>query len=194
MPVFLFKTPDEYYGFCQRVAGYTLERAKRTKGHAWRDYYATWYESPTDPTHIHEQTHQLFANRLFLNGGGSWFQEGVAEYVESSRNDRNVLASQVTKGRHLPLSQLFARESLIFSSAENRTEGGSESSELYTQAGLFIEFLRESKWGKDKFASFLQAVGRSPRRADKVILVFQEVYGADVEAVEREFQAYCAKR
>jgi hypothetical protein len=193
MPVFLFKTPDDYYAFSTRH-GMSLEEAKRSKGHASGDYYATWYESPTDPTHIHEQTHQLFGNRLFLNGGGSWFQEGVAEYVESSKNDRNVIASNVAKGKHLPLTELIQRKSLLWSSAESRKEGGSEASDLYTQAALFIEFLRESKWGKDKFEPFLQTVGRAPRRLEKLRGAFEEIYGVDVEAVDQEFQAYCAKR
>jgi hypothetical protein len=194
MPVFLFKTPDHYYAFCTK-RGMTPEAAKRSKGHASSDYYATWYESPTDPTHIHEQTHQLFANRLFLTGGGSWLQEGVAEYVETSRNDRNVIASQVAKGKHLALPEFFQRKSLLWSSSEDRKEGGSEASDLYTQAGLFIEFLRDSKWGKERFPRFLQAMGRTPRsKLDKLRAVFQEVYGAEIEAVDREFQAYCAAR
>ena len=52
MPVFLFKTPDDYYAFYVKKHGVTLEEAKRSAGHASADYYATWYESPTDPTHI----------------------------------------------------------------------------------------------------------------------------------------------
>ena len=196
LPVFLFRTADDYYAFCVK-RGWTLEEAKRSAGHAAGsgDYYATWYNSPTDPTHIHEQTHQLFANRLFLRGGGSWYQEGMAEYVETSKNDRNVVASQVAKGKHLPLVELLQKKSLLFSSAESRKEGGSEASDLYTQAGLLIEFLRESKWGKEKFLRFLQIVGRVPRgNLAKLRTAFEEIYGVDVETVDREFQAYCVKR
>jgi hypothetical protein len=194
LPVFLFRTADEYYAFYVK-RGETLEKAKRSAGHASGDYYATWYNSPTDPTHIHEQTHQLFRNRLFLNGGGSWYQEGMAEYVETSKNARNVVASQVAKGRHLALVELVKKQSLLFSSSESRKEGGSEASDLYTQAALLVEFLRESKWGKDKFPRFLEVVGRVPRgNLPKIQAAFQEVYGMDVEAVDKAFQAYCAKR
>jgi hypothetical protein len=194
MPVFLFRTADEYYAFYVK-RGATLEKAKRSGGHASGDYYATWYNSPTDPTHIHEQTHQLFANRLFLRGGGSWYQEGMAEYVETSKNARNVIASQVAKGRHLPLVDLVQKQSLLFSSEADRKEGGSEASDLYTQAALLVEFLRESKWGKDKFPRFLEVVGRVPRsNLPKLQTAFQEVFGMDIAAVDREFQAYCAKR
>jgi hypothetical protein len=194
LPVFLFRTDEDYYAFCVK-RGWSHDEAKRTGGHASGDYYATWYNSPTDPTHIHEQTHQLFGNRLFLNGGGSWYQEGMAEYVETSKNARNVIASQVAKGRHLPLVELVQRESLIFSSAEDRKEGGSEASDLYTQSGLLVEFLRDSKWGQDKFPRFLQVVGRVSRgNLAKLQMAFEEIYGVDIETVDREFQAYCAKR
>ena len=193
MPVFLFQTPEEYYDFCVKL-GMTRDEAERSKGHAYRDYYATWYESPTDPTHLHEQVHQIFANRLFLGGGGSWFQEGVAEYAESSRNDRNVIASQVAKGRSVSLADLFARESLLWSSAEDRKEGGSEASDLYTLAALFIEFLRESRWGKERFPRFLEVVGRAPETLEKVRAAFQDVYGADLGEVEKQFRAYCDER
>lgn len=194
MPVFLFRTADEYYAFYVR-RGTTLEKAKRSAGHASGDYYATWYEAPTDPTHIHEQTHQLFRNRLFLNGGGSWYQEGMAEYVESSRNDRNEIASLVAKGRHLPLVELVQRESLLFSSTVDRKEGGSEAGDLYKQAALLVEFLRDSKWGKDKFPRFLKVFGRVPRsNLEKLRVAFLDVYGIDIEAVDVEFQKYCAAR
>jgi hypothetical protein len=194
LPVFLFKTPDDYYAFCTKH-GMELDEAKRSKGHASGDYYATWYESPTDPTHIHEQTHQLFRNRLFLTGGGSWFQEGLAEYVETSRNERNVIASQVAKAKHLPLVELLQRKSLLWSSSEDRKEGGSEASDLYTEAALLIEFLRESKWGAGKFERFLEVVGRVPRsKPDKLAAAFEDIYDVGIEAVDAEFQAYCAKR
>ena len=79
MPVFLFRTPEQYYAYYSKRAGIPLDKARRSKGHAWLDYYATWYEAPNDPVHIHEATHQIFGNRLNLSGGGSWLQEGVAE-------------------------------------------------------------------------------------------------------------------
>lgn len=195
MPVFLFRTADEYYAFYVKRFGVKLEEAKRSAGHASGDYYASWYESPTDPTHIHEQTHQIFANRLFLTGGGSWYQEGLAEYVETSKNDRNVVATQVAKGKHLPLPDFFQRPSLLHSSAESRKEGGSEASDLYKQAALLVEFLRESKWGKDKFPRFLQAVGRVSRgNLAKLRAAFEEIYGVDIEDVDVAFQEYCAAR
>ena len=68
MPVFIFKTREQYIQYYMHIANTSRSEAARSKGHAWRDYYATYYEAPNDPVHIHEATHQIFKNRLRLNG------------------------------------------------------------------------------------------------------------------------------
>ena len=50
LPVFLFRTPEQYYEYYSKLAGISREQAAKSKGHAWRDYYATWYESPGIPS------------------------------------------------------------------------------------------------------------------------------------------------
>lgn len=194
MPVFLFRTPDEYYDFYVRVAGQSREAAKLSKGHARKDYYATWYESPNDPAHIHEATHQIFMNRLHLTGGGSWFQEGVAEYMSTSRNERNNIARIVKNGEHTPLRLFVKIESLLYS-AKGRVKGGSDSQDHYIQAALLIEFLRESAFGKEKFQEFVHAMG-SVRGNDveAIEAVFRSVYGASLDEVDAKFVEYCRKR
>ncbi len=195
MPVFLFRTPDEYYAFYVKVAGVTLEAAKRSKGHAWKDYYATWYEAPGDPVHIHEATHQIFKNRLRLSGGGSWFQEGVAEYVESSKNERNEVANLVKRGRHTALREFFALKSLLYSSEEERKTGGSEAGDHYKQAALLIEFLREGPLGEELFTDFLLSVGKAPRNdLPKIEELVRRVYGLSLEELDAQFQEYCKER
>lgn len=193
MPVFLFRTPEEYYDFCIKVAGWSLEQAKQSKGHAWKDYYATWYEAPNDPVHIHEATHQIFANRLRLSGGGSWFQEGVAEYIETSANDRNVAARTVAKGRHTPLEQFVVVGSLI--ATKDDVSGSDGAADAYKQAAVLIEFLRESKWGKDKFQTFIHTMGLVPRgRLPAIEAAIRKVYGCDLAELEKQFVEYCKKR
>ena len=49
-------------------------------------------------------THQVFGNRLRLDGGGSWFQEGVAEYICTRESERTDAANLVKKGRHVKLA------------------------------------------------------------------------------------------
>ena len=194
MPVFLFTTPQQYHEYYAKIAGTTIEQAARSAGHAWRDYYATSYAAPGDPVHIHEATHQIFANRLVLGGGGSWFQEGVAEYIETRANDRNNAARLVKKERHTPLREFVVIPSLL-QSAEVDIKGGDEAGDHYKQAALLIEFLRESKFAKKGFPDFVNAVGRVSRGDLAAIEgAVRRVYGCSLEELEAEWVAYCKKR
>lgn len=194
MPVFLFRTPDEYYEFFAKVHKVSIEAAARSKGHASGDYYATWYEAPNDSVHIHEATHQIFTNRLRLNGGGSWFQEGVAEYIETKPGDRANAIRMVKKGEHKKLAEFVAMESLLYSSDEG-VKGADEAGDMYTQAAVLIEFLRESKWGKDKFQAFLHAVGKVPRNdVEAIARAVRAVYAVDLDELEKQWIEYCKKR
>lgn len=194
MPVFLFRTPDHYYDYYVQIAKTSRESAEKSAGHAWKDYYATWYEAPNDPTHIHEMTHQIFSNRLRLTGAGSWFQEGVAEYMETVPNERNEAARLVKDGDSTPLRELVVLESLLGSSTSDaRGRGG--AGEHYKQAALLIEFLRESQFGKGKFGKFLDTMGKVPDSdVEAIEAAFQSVYGVGIDAVETEWREYCAKR
>ena len=191
MPVFLFQNRGEYYDFCKKITGGSMTNSK---GHAWKDYYATWYEAPKDPVHIHEATHQIFANRLGLSGGGSWFQEGVAEYIETRDNDRNAIATQVKKGRSMPLRDFFQVRSLINEGSDD-VKGGNQAGDLYKMAALFIEFMRESKFGKEHFDVFVHKMGAVPRSdIERIEAVFQELYDVTIDELEVEWKKYCKKR
>jgi hypothetical protein len=195
LPVFLFRTDDQYFEFFAKAFDATVEDGRRTGGVASGDFYATWYEAPGDPVHIHEATHQVFANRLLLGGGGSWFQEGVAEYMSTRDNERGMAATAVEKGRHVPLAEFFQVRSLIFSSDKEDLKGEDASGNQYKQAALLIEFLREGKWGKAKFLDFVHAVGAVPRNDLSAIEgALRRVYDTDVAGLEKEFVAYCKKR
>jgi hypothetical protein len=194
LPVFLFRTADEYYDYYSKIAKITVEAARRSKGHSWHDYYATWFEAPNDPVHVHEGTHQIFSNRMHLGGGGSWFQEGVAEYMSTTANDRNPAATLVKKDKHVPLAEFVKMPSLLYS-ADEKAAKGDASSENYHQAALLIEFLRESKWGKPHFQDFLHTIGRI-RRNDSAAIDrgLQSVYGCDLKGLEEQWIEYCKKR
>ena len=197
MPVFLFQTPEQYYDYFAKVFDTSVEQAQKSKGVAFEDWYATWYEAPNDPVHIHEGTHQIFRNRLRLPGGGSWFQEGVAEYICTSKNDRNDAARTVKKGREVPLVEFVKVKSLLFSPKDKAKEkkGDEDAASQYALAACLIEFLRESKFGKDKFQDFLHAVGLVPRSNLAAIQrAVKQVYGVDLAGVEKEWVEYCKKR
>ena len=195
MPVFLFRTNDQYYGFFAKAFGMTVEDARRTGGVSSGDFYSTWYEAPGDPVHIHEATHQIFRNRLALGGGGSWFQEGVAEFMSTKDNERGDAARAVKKGRGVPLPQFVQVQSLIFSTPGNDTSGADQAGDQYKQAALFIEFLQKSKFAKGRFLDGIRAFGSAPSNNVKALeAAANRVYQTDLAGLQKEFEAYCKKR
>ncbi len=192
MPVFLFRLPDEYYDYYMRVAGRDREQAERSKGHAWRDYYATYYEAPNDPIHIHEATHQIFSNRLRLGGGGSWFQEGVADYLSERANTiKASVKNQIKADAHMPLKKLIVVPSLLGSIDGDSVRGGSNSGNAYLQAASIIAFLRESRFGKKHFLDFVHAVGKVQRGDLKAIeAAVQEIYQVDLDELEERWMKH----
>jgi hypothetical protein len=188
MPVFLFRTPDEYYDYCVKTAGWSLAQAKKSKGHAGRDYYATYYDSPNDPVHVHEATHQIFGNRLRLTGGGSWFQEGVAEYMETTHSERKAYARRATRdGKYIAFKDFVQIRSLLHS-------GGVDSSDAYHQAGSLIEFLRDGDFHPDLFPRFVQEIGVLPR--GNLALVegtIRKIYAVDLAGLEHAWCEYWKK-
>jgi len=190
LPVFVFKNKVQYDAFSKFMDS-GMEGV--SKGHASKDYYATWYESPNDPIHIHEATHQLFFKRLRLHGD-SWFAEGVAEYMSSSRSSRNVLANLVADGRAVPLRDFMKIPTLI-THGDGSGTGPSAASEHYSQAALLIEFLRDSKTMKAKFPAFLDRLGRMQGEPlSAVDAALKETLEMSIDELDKAFTAYCKKR
>jgi hypothetical protein len=191
MPVYLFRLDTEYFDFLVKNAGFSPSQARQTKGVASDDWYATWYESPKDSVHIHEATHQIFANRLLLTGGGSWYQEGVAEFMEKFHfkalsEVENVGRAAARRGEGVPLRELFGMASLVFSSERDRKSGGSAAADAYAQAASIIAFVRNDRRTRDKFADFVREMG-SVRRADVPAMerVLKRLFDVDIEGFEK---------
>ena len=195
MPVFLFRTNDEYYAFFARSFGATVDDARRSAGVSAGDFYSTWYEAPGDPVHVHEATHQIFRNRLGLGGGGSWFQEGVAEYMSTKDNERGAAAHAVKKGKHVPIPDLVKIQSLLFSAPKDNKSGDDAAANQYQEAALIVEFLRQSKFGKDKFQDYIHAVGSVPANdVPAITAAVKRVYGVDLAGLEVQHENYCKTR
>lgn len=189
MPVLLFRTAEQYYKFCIDIAGYTREEAEQTGGHAYKDYYATYYASPNDPVHMHEATHQIFRNRLYLDGGGSWFQEGIAEYMCTSDTERKTFArGGARRGEFIPFKEFFRTESLV----------GSQSAyadKAYIQAASIMEFLIEDRKARKHFPEFVRRIGLTAwSDHESVEQTIRDLYGYDLAAFEAAWVAYWKKR
>jgi hypothetical protein len=191
LPVFVFRTPEQYHAFLEKNTGMSLEDAAKTAGVAFGDCYATVYRSPNDPVHIHEATHQLFRNRLRLGGGGSWFQEGVAEYMSSRSSERRSYAKpRAKRGSQVPFHRFFTGSAMIEGEGQDESKGSAARAN-YLQAASIIHFARESRFAKDKFNAFLYAMGNAPAgnlaRIEEALL---QVYEVDVDGFEAEWVDY----
>ena len=187
MPVFLFKTRTHYIEYTARITGWTEEAAAKTGGHAWRDYYATYYNAPVDPIHYHEGAHQLVHHRLNVNSGGSWFQEGMAVYFEgtvfTAEDPGKGMKSIIKSGRATALATLIELPSLLMSSDDSRD--ASLGSRRYQQAGSLIKFLAEGIHKKEFPALLLEVKARTPWP-----VLFDELLGASVEQIEEQWEDF----
>lgn len=190
MPVFVFQQKPEYVAFCMHVSGWSEDEAKATKGYAAKDYYATYYDSPNDPVHIHEATHQLMRNRLGLSGGGSWFQEGIAEYMAWKPSERESFSHQMAASRKfIPFADLARMDQLISGT------GTYSGRFAYQEAASIVAFLREGDWHPDRFLTFVHAVGRVRwGDVDGVASALKAVYGTDLAGMEQAFVKYWSAR
>lgn len=194
MPVFLFQKREDYYAFYAQQFKTTEEEASESKGVAFKDFYATYYDAPQDPVHIHEATHQIFSNRLRLGGGGSWFQEGVAEYMSTRESERTDAANLVKKERHTKLADFVQIESLLGDGSKD-TKGSGKASSNYELAALLIEFVRDSKWSSAKFTNWMRAIGECPDgNVEAIERATQETLGVGLTGLELKWIEYCKKR
>lgn len=208
LPIFYFVTPDQYYEWCVKNLGWEVEAARRSKGVATKDVYATYHQATNDPVHIHEATHQIFSQRLGLVGGGSWFQEGVAEYMSDTPVELGIFKNiakdalewledgeELDDGAYVPLEKFVVLPSLLYSSEKSRKTGGSAAGDAYDQAAAIVEFVRHGDFCEGKFLPFVHAIG-GVARGDKpeIEKAFRRVFGVGLDEFEREFLEYWAKR
>lgn len=200
MPVFYFKRSEHYRDWWVETLEGGDERARasarRSAGVAAGDVYATYHQSTTDPVHIHEQTHQIFRNRLRLTGGGSWFQEGVAEYMSSKPGDLGAIKRLSRReGGLVPMADLMVVPSLLMSPAGSRRDGRRKAALAYTHAASIVEFCKHSTFGKERFLDWVHAIGRvGPGDLPAIEAAIARIYGVSLDEFEAAFRAYWHQR
>lgn len=201
MPVFYFVNREHYIDWwVETLANGDESRrasAERSGGVASGDVYSTYHQAPKATVHIHEQTHQIFRNRLRLGGGGSWFQEGVAEYMSSKPAELGAIKRLSQKeGELVPFEEFMVVPSLLMSSKKGaRKDGTSNSGLAYTYAASIIEFTKHSKFGEERFLEWVHAIGKVGRGDLPAIkAATSRVYGVGLPEFEEEFRKYWGKR
>ena len=188
---YIFKSHDEYFAYSEKIRGFRGARA--TAGHATAEYYATFYQSPTADVVIHEATHLIVNAVCRVNGGGSWFQEGTAVFMERHFAGLDPSAGQrshIRYGRYYPLRQLAALPVLA--------ADGRNAARNYAQAGSLMDFMVRGPH-REKFKDYMDYLRKHPMThgaagAEKSI---REVYGMSLEefdAAWMEHVGYKPKR
>ncbi len=182
LPVYIFQNSDLYAAFCVRK-GWSKGAALATAGHASASYFATYYQAPDSAVVTHELTHSIF-NRARGVGGGSWFQEGVAVYVEERWQKRSpavMFAPALRSGKFVPLPQLIQTKRLI--GGEDIKGGAGSAGALYSQAGAFFEFLLRGPFAKLRPEAIRSLAVLDYTRSD-VVPELEKILGATIEEIE----------
>ncbi len=186
LTAYIFKMNTEYFDFCVNITGWPMATAKGTAGHASAKYYATYYQSPKSNVVMHEATHQIVIACMKIGGVGSWFQEGMAVYIEKKILGGKVsgsMRSDLRNGNFYSLRKFVGIQTLL-------ADPAGHGSRNYAHAGALIEFMIETKDErmKGKFSDFLDAARKSRGYGAKYSEgLFRKVYGMTLEEVQQAF-------
>jgi hypothetical protein len=189
LPVYIFQNSALYFDFCVRFSGFTKEEAEKTGGHGSAAYFATFYQAPEAPVVVHELTHSIYARTSGVHGG-SWFQEGVAMYVENAWQKRSIaetVAPLLRSGQFVHLKEFVALKVLFM---ENDVKGGPKTAaRLYDQAGAFYEFLVRGP-AAGYAGPALKALATTPCDDAQRPTLVARLFGRSIEALEQEWLAW----
>jgi len=181
---YIFKSKEEYFDYSEQIRGFRGARA--SAGHATSEYYATFYQAPAAPVVIHEATHLIVGAVCRVLGGGSWFQEGTAVFMENHflGQDPSVgQRSNVRYGRYYPLRKLAAIPTLA--------ADGQNSGRNYAQAGSLMDFMVRGPL-KDKFKDYMDYLRKHLRTfgAKGAEESIRAVYGMSLEEFDEAWMRY----
>ncbi len=134
----------------------------------------------------HELGHLVFDEFMGKTPAPRWLREGVAQYVEETRERRQfkrIIQRALYKGRLIPLSTLFSSVSYPRSKASRRI--------FYAESiGVVEFFVQRHPFGQHKFYSFLKEL-RDGKTLEKS-LWWAFPYG-DVSELEKRWLAWVRK-
>jgi hypothetical protein len=195
LPIYLFRTEDEYYEYYVKAFRATRDEAEAQWGHREGIYYVTYFEDLDNPIHLYYAAQQILDERIGLDGGGSWFQAGLAEFASTKPTDRSPAAKKAKNGEHIPLAELIRLPDFGRTTAREEATGVDQVGLRFAEAALVFEFLHESKSLKQRFVPFMQAVGVvEDTDVPGIEAALREVYGTDVAGLEQQWLEYCKKR
>jgi len=181
---YIFKSREEYFQYSEKIRGF--RGARGSAGHACAEYYATFYQSPTAPVVIHEATHLIVNAVCRVRGGGSWFQEGTAVFMEKHFTGQDPSVGQKSNIRYRRYHPLRTFSGIPTIAADGRNGGRN-----YAQAGSIMDFMVRGPY-KKKFKAYMEYLRKNPYpwgtpATEKSI---REVYGLSLEAFDEAWMKY----
>jgi hypothetical protein len=136
--------------------------AEKVDGFAWGPHYSTWFDSPKAPVHFHEGTHQFVEGALGLDGGGAWFQEGLADWIEMGVRKAPIrrLARNLLRTKKTPSLKELMRTTSLQELKENE-QSPISTEEGYLLSASLIAFIHKT-FDQKTFLAFVRAVGILP--------------------------------
>lgn len=189
LPVYIHQNSALYSDFLVRFAGSPRAVAAESVSRGCPRYFATFFQSPDSPAILHGLCASLFqrASGVF---GGSWFQEGVASYVEHAwqhESAAELFAPNLRSGQFVHLAEFLRIPKLI---AERDAKGGAGASKnLYLQAGAFHEFLARGPLA-DKAPTLIASLARSRSTPEEAVARVAAVLGGSIDALEKSWVAW----
>jgi hypothetical protein len=186
LPVFYMRTATDLHGLVSSWMGLNHWN-KDVDAFTFHDFYVTSADSNEEFEEFAEMAEQLWRNRVRANGGGMWLCRGFATLLGYPPSQRTITASQLKKGRFTPLADLF----------DDAAWGRRTNTEMPygEQMSFFVEYLREAKGYKEKFAAVIQTVGMLPSDDPELMAAeLTKLLGTDLKGLEKDWIAWCAKR
>ena len=171
--------------------GMSEQRAASLEGHSWDGYYSTYYSGPRASVHIHEGVHQYMTAALGLDGGGTWLQEGLAQWIEAdfgkrspARAARNTLRKK--KGDFPALKRILVARTFLFRPKERF---GLSCNELYDVSASLVRYLAQEH--HNEFRALISELGVLPP-SDLGLLeaAFRRRIGLDLGSLEKAWRRW----
>lgn len=195
MPVLLFRHDEEFRDFY--VSQYTVKSREDVDFESWcgGDWYSTHFDNDSEYDNRMELTKFLLINRVRAWGACNWFRNGLRELCATRANERNDAVRAVKKKRATPLEKLFDDSAWGARNRRMEKKGADDEVDYWEQSALWMEFLREGKETKPKFARFLQGMaGIADDDIGRIQTTLKDVYGWDLPELEKRYAEYCEKR
>ncbi|MEN8150978.1 MAG: hypothetical protein ABFS86_14245 [Planctomycetota bacterium] len=183
LPVYIFQNQGGLKGFLVDHCGMSGSEAAGLYGIANARHIAALYHAPESAFIVRQMTRAL-VHRSWGREGGSWFQDGVAKYIEfrwQKQSAAEQFASRIRSDSYVPLSELLAMGKLF---RQGSAKGGSGSADaLSRQAAAFYEFLARGPL-KTKWSAARPVLATAPVKDSGRVNQVESLFGMSIPEIE----------